>query len=129
MIGVKPSTYPRFYYKAILAFLILSAASQWMQAQSVSIYSTIVGTVTDPSGSAIPDAQVVATNISTNISTSAKTDSDGFYRIEPAWSLALTGSSRRTRDSRNSRTRESPYLPDRPCAWISASRSERWISR
>src|SRR5579863_6671544 len=81
MISVKARTYASFRCKAILAFVLL-ASSQWMWAQSVSIYSSIVGTVTDPSGSAIPDAQVVATNISTNISTSVKTDGAGFYRVD-----------------------------------------------
>ncbi|MGH9666995.1 MAG: carboxypeptidase-like regulatory domain-containing protein, partial [Bryobacteraceae bacterium] len=51
-------------------------------AQSSSIYASIVGTVTDSSGAAVPDAAVTVTDEHTNISYSAKTNSQGFYRID-----------------------------------------------
>ena len=46
------------------------------------IDSTLVGTVTDPSGAAVPGSQVVATNRSTGVKTSATTNAVGQYRID-----------------------------------------------
>jgi hypothetical protein len=62
--------------------LLLGGSTASLEAQSVSIYSTVVGTVTDTSGAAVPDGQVTVTNLATNISVSTKTDSQGLYRIE-----------------------------------------------
>ena len=39
------------------------------------------GTVTDPTGAVVPQAEVKITNIGTNVSTPTKTDSNGFYRV------------------------------------------------
>jgi hypothetical protein len=49
--------------------------------QSAPIYSSIVGTVTDSSNSAVPDALISATNVATNIALSSKSDRQGLYRI------------------------------------------------
>src|SRR5438067_392942 len=46
------------------------------------IDSTLVGTVTDPSGAGVPDSQVVATNRDTGIHYSATTNGTGQYRID-----------------------------------------------
>lgn len=46
------------------------------------ITATLVGTVTDQSGAAIPGAQVSATNTGTNLSRTAQANSSGGYRIE-----------------------------------------------
>ena len=43
--------------------------------------ATLIGTVTDPSGSTIPGATVKATNVANNESFEAKTTSDGLYTI------------------------------------------------
>ena len=43
--------------------------------------SAIGGTVTDPSGSAIPNASVIATHVETNIETRATTTDAGVYRM------------------------------------------------
>ena len=53
-------------------------------AQSESVYSSIVGTVKDASGAAVPQVLVVATNVKTSIRVpaSAATDEQGRYRIE-----------------------------------------------
>jgi len=64
----------------ILASALLCCSN--LQAQSSSIYASIVGVVNDPSGAAVPDARVTATNESTNISSSVSTNSEGFYRVE-----------------------------------------------
>ena len=43
--------------------------------------ASIAGTLTDPSGSAIPDAAVRATNVATGSNQATKSDSEGRYRI------------------------------------------------
>ena len=52
----------------------------------------ITGTVKDPSGAAIPDAKVKATNVATNLSVSAASHADGSYLIPnlPAGTYKLT---------------------------------------
>ncbi|HXJ42625.1 MAG TPA: carboxypeptidase-like regulatory domain-containing protein, partial [Bryobacteraceae bacterium] len=72
-------TFAAWFATALLLFV---AGDHYLNAQSVSIYSAIVGTVTDPSGGSVSNATVTATNASTNISISAVTDSQGFYRID-----------------------------------------------
>ena len=49
-------------------------------AQSQANTGTIEGTVTDPSGSAIPNAEVTLKNLDTNFTRVLKTDSDGRFR-------------------------------------------------
>src|SRR6202041_3905469 len=44
-----------------------------------STFGSLSGTVTDSSGSAIPDAQVVLTNLATGASQSLTTGGDGLY--------------------------------------------------
>src|SRR6266849_7467625 len=58
--------------------LVLSTISQPANAQNVTT-GTVIGTVTDPSGAAVPDAAVVLRNKSTNNQTSQKTNSAGQY--------------------------------------------------
>ncbi len=67
--------------RALLAFLTITVS---IHAQSESIYSSIVGNVTDASGAAVPGATVAATNVNTNIRVSASSaaDEQGHYRIE-----------------------------------------------
>ena len=66
----------------IATALLLFDAGGHLNAQSVSIYSTIVGRVTDASGASVPDAKVTANNTGTNISVSAMSDAQGFYHID-----------------------------------------------
>lgn len=42
--------------------------------------ATVSGTLADPSGAAIPTAQLVITNVATGIKTTANTNASGFYR-------------------------------------------------
>ena len=70
------------YKRWITIFLLLLAGGPLLNAQSVSIYSTIVGSITDSSGAAIPGATVTAVNTGTNIRISSVTDSQGLYRID-----------------------------------------------
>jgi hypothetical protein len=47
-----------------------------------SIFGTILGTVTDPSGAVVPNAVITVTNQGENISREVRTDAQGNYRAE-----------------------------------------------
>lgn len=66
----------------LLALWLSVSVAPRLEAQSQSIYASIVGSVIDTSGAAVPGATVTATNVGTNISTTATSDAQGFYRIE-----------------------------------------------
>jgi hypothetical protein len=59
---------------AMLLLVATTAAAQ-------SITGSITGVVTDSTGSVVPSAEVVVTNIGTNVRSSARTDSGGNYTI------------------------------------------------
>jgi len=60
--------------------LMLSLASFWnLPAQEVVAH--IRGTVTDPSGAAVPGAEVKATNTQTRVSATVTTKDDGSYEF------------------------------------------------
>jgi hypothetical protein len=61
----------------VLAFLALAVSVASLQAQST--YGAIEGTVTDPTGAAIPGARVEARNQDTNDVRDGETDSQGIY--------------------------------------------------
>src|SRR5690349_3287625 len=65
---------------AVLLLLAVNSGVGWLRAQQY--FGTMVGTVTDPSGGAIPDASVTVTNTQTAISRQVKTDQLGNYRVE-----------------------------------------------
>src|SRR6185369_6261548 len=69
----------RFAAVGMLAFAYSIAASTTALAQVTS--ATILGTVTDPSGAAVANASVTATNVSTGRTYSATTGSSGEYLI------------------------------------------------
>src|SRR6266566_4919749 len=58
----------------LAGFLCLPLAAQRTTA-------TISGSLTDPSGAAVPDATVRATNTGTGVSQTARSDSQGRYQI------------------------------------------------
>jgi trimeric autotransporter adhesin len=60
-----------------LLLLILTAVASIATAQTIT--GTILGTVTDPSGSAVPNAKVRITNSDTNITTNISTNHEGEY--------------------------------------------------
>jgi len=64
----------------LTVFLLLSAPLAWAQTAGEG---TLQGTVTDPSGAAIPNATVTATDVATGIATSRSTTSDGYFSIAP----------------------------------------------
>jgi hypothetical protein len=64
-------------------FLVVVSCTVWVglsYAQSAAS-ATILGTVTDPQGNAVPDASVVAKNVDTGIERSTTTTAEGLYRI------------------------------------------------
>jgi hypothetical protein len=67
------------YYAAALALGVFMFFAAESPASAQSVYGTIVGTVSDATGSAIPAASVTLTNLGTNEARSAKTDGNGSY--------------------------------------------------
>src|SRR5579871_2107230 len=65
----------------ILAFACFFMVGQVAFGQADQ--GSINGTVTDPSGSAIPGAQVTLTNVDTGLVLKAATDGSGFYTFSP----------------------------------------------
>ncbi len=51
------------------------------QAQAQTLYGSVVGTVTDNTGAAVPEANVVITNTQTNDSRTVASDNGGVYTI------------------------------------------------
>jgi hypothetical protein len=66
-----------------LGLVVLALASLLVSgtraARAQNTYAAIHGTVTDASGAVVPNAAVVAVDISTGISTTVRTDSKGYY--------------------------------------------------
>src|SRR6201997_4122754 len=68
---------PSQFYVSMLAFLLLFSCLAFPQGSS----SSLQGTVTDPSGSAIPDATVVLTNTQATIERTISTGPQGDFRM------------------------------------------------
>jgi hypothetical protein len=66
-----------FTVACFLGVVLLTFVPSGLAQSSVS--AGLSGTVTDPSGGAVPGARVSATNAATNVATAATTDSRGFY--------------------------------------------------
>ncbi len=69
-------TVHKFSLLALSLTLCLALATA---AVGQAVYGSIFGTVTDPSGAAVPSASVTITNIGTNVSETIKTNSTGNY--------------------------------------------------
>ena len=70
--------------KRFLASLLLAMTSVFAYGQAISVNGgSVGGTITDPSGAAIPGATVVISNPDTGYSHTSKTDSAGFYSVGP----------------------------------------------
>src|SRR6266849_8277497 len=59
----------------VLAISLLSVGRTHAQVSG----ATVSGTVTDPSGATVPNAQITITDVGKQTSLTATTDSDGFY--------------------------------------------------
>ncbi len=64
---------------SILAVLLLAICCAVSRAQTIT--GSVNGTVTDPSGAVVPNAQVTATNTETGVATETTTNNDGIYNI------------------------------------------------
>src|ERR1700722_4204646 len=70
----------RKLFLLLSSFCLLTAFSIHCSAQSLTS-GDVTGTVTDPSGAAIPNATVTLTNVNTNASSKTTTNTDGSYRF------------------------------------------------
>jgi len=61
--------------------LLLAALVLLFAAQGLAQEATIVGTVTDPSGAAVPNVSITVTNIDTGLTRALTTSSDGQYVV------------------------------------------------
>ena len=64
----------------LFALCLLPALTIPSRAQSI-ISGDVTGTITDPTGAAIPGATVTLTNVNTNVSQTAATKNAGSYRF------------------------------------------------
>jgi hypothetical protein len=64
---------------SILVVLVVLVIAGSRPANAQSVYATVHGTVTDPTGAVVPNATVTALDTSKGISTQIKTDSKGYY--------------------------------------------------
>jgi hypothetical protein len=60
-----------------LAVLLVCSAATWAQ----TITGNVTGTVTDPTGAVVPNANVQATNVETGVVTETTTNTEGIYNI------------------------------------------------
>jgi hypothetical protein len=77
---------------AVLSSLLLTLAVLTQPAWSQEVTATIVGTITDPTGAAVPGASVKAASVDRGQIYSATTDNAGLYRISelPVGNYTLT---------------------------------------
>lgn len=68
----------RFFSRFSLLLVFLCGLASGVSAQSTA---TVNGTVTDPTGAAVPNAKVVATNQGTGVESTTQTDAAGAYLI------------------------------------------------
>jgi len=72
--------FPKKVSNMLSVSVMLVGCTLWAnQACAQVAGATLSGTVTDPSGASIPQAQVVITNVSTGVARTVTTDSAGFY--------------------------------------------------
>jgi hypothetical protein len=64
---------------SIIRMLLLIALVAFLATTCLAQEATILGTVTDPSGAAVPNARITITNTDTGITTTVATSSDGQY--------------------------------------------------
>ncbi len=70
----------RYFRVLVLASLVLASGHAAVAQQSID-YASISGRVTDPSGAAVPNAQVRARHTQTNVTTTAVAGAEGRFRF------------------------------------------------
>ncbi|HLV88302.1 MAG TPA: TonB-dependent receptor [Candidatus Sulfotelmatobacter sp.] len=75
----RPSSFCCFLTLVLAVFVIAAGVLQPVWAQEVT--ASITGTVTDPSGAAVPGATVTATSVERGIAYTASTNDSGLYRL------------------------------------------------
>ena len=70
----------RIIFGIVATFILALSAPNHLCGQGY--YSTLVGTVRDPSGAVVPNAEVTAIEVSTNVNTSGPTNASGDYRLD-----------------------------------------------
>src|SRR6202453_2565777 len=93
-----------------------------LQAKAQTLYGSVVGTVTDNTGAAVPGANVVITDIHTNDARTVTSDNSGVYTISTVH-LAVTRSTSPKRGSKDTRP---PVSTSRPTMWCASMPNFRW---
>jgi hypothetical protein len=70
-----PSSSPKFYVLLLVALVLSLCIPSFGQSEN----ATVSGTITDPSGAAVPDADVKLTNVLTGITATTKSNDSGLY--------------------------------------------------
>src|SRR6267142_5154389 len=104
----------RQYSRAIVSLtVILLFSPSFLTAQTFR--GAIEGTVTDPSGAAVPGAKVTVTSPDTGLTREVETDNIGFYRVPElplgTYSVTATKSCFRTQTARAVKVSLLPYPP------------------
>jgi hypothetical protein len=66
----------------VWVLLLVMVLGERFQLSAQTTYSSIVGSVVDPSGAAIPNVAIAVTNDATNIKSTAETDQHGNYLVD-----------------------------------------------
>src|SRR5436190_3831534 len=66
----------------VVTLAVLAATVALLPAQNGSIFGSILGTVTDPSGAAVPNLKITVKNAGTGIINSTTTNGFGAYRVD-----------------------------------------------
>ena len=91
-------------HSSVLAIALLLLVPALALAQSQANTGVIEGTVSDPTGAAIPGATVAVKNTATNFERTLTTDADGRFRGAAAAARPLPGD-RRAQGLRDARAR------------------------
>lgn len=80
----------RFFAQTVVALVAAIAIATSVGAQTIT--GSLRGTVSDPSGAAVPNANVTATNVATGVKSSTATDRNGLYNFQfmPIGTYTLT---------------------------------------
>ena len=68
-------------FRHILCAVVVLSLCGAMRLGAQAVGGTILGTVTDPTGGAVPKADVTITNTATGVKTTVTTSPEGFYSV------------------------------------------------